>query len=46
MMHYKEQEKLKHHPVYKSIDRLEDIQSFMEQHVFAVWEYREHGFVL
>ena len=32
-------EKLKHHPVYKSIDRLEDIQSFMEQHVFAVWDF-------
>ena len=32
-------EKLKKHPIYKSINSIKDIQSFMENHVFAVWDF-------
>ena len=31
--------KLKQHPVYKSIYSIKDIQFFMENHVFAVWDF-------
>jgi hypothetical protein len=32
-------EKLIAHPLYQSINEIEDLQAFMEHHVFAVWDF-------
>jgi len=32
-------EKLIAHPLYQSISEIEDLQAFMEHHVFAVWDF-------
>lgn len=32
-------EELLNHPVYGEIDRLEALRKFMEQHIFAVWDF-------
>lgn len=32
-------EKLMNHPVYESIDSIEKLQTFMEHHVYAVWDF-------
>lgn len=32
-------DQLLNHPIYKDINSLEDFQVFMEQHVFAVWDF-------
>lgn len=31
--------KLVEHPLYKQINNINDVQSFMEKHVFAVWDF-------
>lgn len=32
-------EELIHHPIYKNIQELDDIRTFMEFHIFAVWDF-------
>ncbi|ATL46621.1 heme oxygenase [Chitinophaga caeni] len=32
-------EKIIHHPLYASLESFEDIQLFMEHHIFAVWDF-------
>jgi len=32
-------DKVIHHPIYGSLDRVENLRSFMEAHVFAVWDF-------
>ncbi|MEN8928883.1 MAG: DUF3050 domain-containing protein [Flavobacteriales bacterium] len=32
-------EDLQNHPLYKSIESIEDVQIFMKNHVFAVWDF-------
>lgn len=32
-------QKLRKHPLYENINSLEDIKTFMESHVFAVWDF-------
>ena len=34
-----EQEKLTQHPLYKAINSVEDLQVFMSNHVYAVWDF-------
>ncbi len=33
------QEKLANHPIYKSLTSIDDVKLFMENHVFAVWDF-------
>ena len=32
-------DELKNHELYKSLNSIEDIQTFMEYHVYAVWDF-------
>ncbi len=31
--------RLRHHPIYQSIQSLDNVRSFIESHVFAVWYF-------
>ena len=32
-------EKLENHPIYQAVSTLEDLKSFMEHHVYSVWDF-------
>ena len=32
-------QKLNNHPLYDNLNSIEDIKSFMEVHVYAVWDF-------
>ena len=34
-----ERDALQKHDIYHSINRIEDLHTFMENHVFAVWDF-------
>lgn len=34
-----QKELLLHHPLYKKVQTIEDLQSFLENHVYAVWDF-------
>ena len=34
-----ERDALQNHDIYHSINRIEDLHTFMENHVFAVWNF-------
>ena len=33
------QNKLQNHPIYESITQIEDLQCFMEHHIYSVWDF-------